>query len=192
MVLLTVRYCPPGVTTWTGGSYMHQTTCADAVASLTNESATAIGAAGSVLLSLISVLQGEPVTDPTTGVYEPWLTPSLELLTNARHMHLERVGLRPGVLRPHSLAELGIGHEAAAVAHERRQYPELDARQPERPAAAYGGALAQVEGDVADHQPRAAAAAMPAGDRLHPGHQPRQREGLGAIIVGAPLPGRDA
>ena len=56
---------------------------AEAVASPAIRSAAAIVAAGTILVSLISVLRIEPVTDPTNGVYEPWLTPSLQLLTDA-------------------------------------------------------------------------------------------------------------
>src|SRR5207245_11735370 len=138
-----------------GGSYMQNTTCAEAVTSPANDSIAAIMTAGKILLSFISVLRSEPVTDPTNGVYEPWLTPSLQLLSNARDMHLERVRFRTGVLRPDRFRELGVCDEAAAVAHERRQDSELDAGQPQRPAAALSSAFAEVERHVADGQARA-------------------------------------
>src|SRR5947209_10678974 len=170
-----------------GGSYMQNTTCADAAVPPAIDSTAAIIAAGKILVSFISVLRSEPVTDPTNGVYEPWLTPSLQLLSNARDVHLERVRFRSRVLRPDRFRQLGVCDEAAAVAHERRQDPELDAGQPQRPAAALSSAFAEVERDVADGQARAPVAAMAADDRLHPRHQHLEREGLGDIIVGAEL-----
>src|SRR6266849_2274275 len=175
-----------------GGSYMQNTTCAEAVTSPANDKVAAIITAGKILLSLISVLRGEPVTDPTNGVYEPWLTPCLQLLSNARDMHLERVRLRAGVLCPDRFRQLCICDQATPVAHQRRQDPELDAGQSERPAVALCCALAQVERDVADRQPRAPVAAMPPDDRLHTRHQLLERERLRDIIVGAELEAGDA
>src|SRR5713226_8397980 len=191
-MLFTVRFAPAGVTTWIGGSESHQSTIADAGATPANESAAAItAAAGRILKSLISSLRVEPVTDATNGVDESPLTRRLQLLANARHVHLERVRFGAGILRPHGFAELGVGHETAAVAHERGQDPELDASQSERSATALRRALAQVEGHIADRQPRVPVASVPADDRLHTGHELLERERLRDIIVGAHLQAGD-
>src|SRR5437899_13053865 len=98
-----------------GGSYMQNTTCAEAVTSPANDSMAAIMTAGKILLSFISVLRSEPVTDPTNGVYEPWLTPSLQLLSDARDMHIERARFRSRVVRPRSLRGPGDWREQAEV-----------------------------------------------------------------------------
>src|SRR6266446_590546 len=190
-MLFTVRIVPAGVSTWMGGSDSHQSTIAEAGAAPANENAAAITAAGRILVSFISVLRVESVTDATNGVDKSPLAPRLQLLANARHVHLERVRFGTGILRPDRFRQLGVGHEAATVAHERREDPELDARQAQSPAPSLGGALAQVKGHVADHQPRVAVASMPADDRLHAGHQLLERERLRDIIVGAHLQAGD-
>src|SRR5229473_4992691 len=190
-MLLTKRFAPAGVTTWMGGSDSHQSTIAEAGAAPAKANAAATTAAGRILVSFISVLRVEPVTDASNGVDKSPLAPRLQLLANARHVHLERVRFGTGVLRPNRLRQLGIGHEAATVAHERREDPELDARQAESPAPSFGGALAQVEGHVANHQPRVAVASVPADDRLDAGHQLLERERLRDIIVGAHLQAGD-
>src|ERR1700719_2954072 len=95
--------------------------------------------------NLMSPLRVEPVTDAAHCMDEARLTIRLQLLTDARDMHLERVGPGPCVRRPHRLGELGVGDEPAAVAHERGQDPELETGEAELLAAPFGGSLAQVE-----------------------------------------------
>src|SRR5579859_8288466 len=121
--------------------------------------------------SFMSPLRVEPVTDAAHRMDEARLSMCLELLTDARDVHLERVGAWPGVGRPHRLRELGVGHEAASVAHERRQDPELEAGERELVTAPLCDPLAQVKSHVADHQARIAVAAMPPDHRLHSSHQ---------------------
>src|SRR5207245_10515350 len=107
-------------------------------------------------------------------------------------MHLERVRLGPRVLRPHSLTELRVGDEAAAVAHQCGQDAELDPGQPKRAAAALGDTFAKVQGYIADHEPRATVAPMAPADGLDPSDQLLEGKGIPAIIVGYKLESRDS
>ena len=133
----------------------------------------------------------EPVTDSTDRLDQASLASALELLPDPRNVHLERVGFRAGGHRPHRFRQLLVRDELAAAPHQGGQDPELDAGQAQLPSASRRKSLAEVKGDVADHEARTALAAVPPDHRLHARHQLLEREGLGDVVVGSQLQAGD-
>src|SRR5438093_7791836 len=108
------------------------------------------------------LLRAESVTESTHRVNQPRTAVLLELLPDPRDVHLERVGLRTRCHGPHSLGQLRVRDELPAVAHERGEDAELDARQRQPLALARREPLAQVDDHVGGRELRPALATVPA------------------------------
>src|SRR6266436_5987243 len=130
--------------TWIGGSDEQHSAWADAPTELAMTSNPASSPPHATLLAFISLLvapllfRAEPVAETADRVNQPRSPVDLELLPDARDVHLERVGLWPSRDRPHRFPELRVRHELAAAPHQRREDAELDAGQAQ-PAPTPGG-----------------------------------------------------
>src|SRR5206468_8818791 len=193
-LVFTVTLAPLSVSTWTGGSDVHQAMLAEA------EPAPPITSAPDARMPAIKVrafiatcplLRAESVSESTHRVNQPRTAVLLELLPDPRDVHLERVGLRTRRDRPHSLRQLGVCDELPAVAHEGGEDPELDARQRQPLALPRRESLAQVDDHIGGRELRAAFAAVAADHRLDARDQLLERERLGHVVVRAQLESRD-
>ena len=108
-------------------------------------------------------------------------------------MNLDDVGARVEMELPHPLEQHGLGDDPAGIAHQIFEHAEFLRLQLDRHAAAADGPAQQVHFEIADLQAdlldrhcRAAA------DRVQPGKQLGEREGLEKIVVGAGLQTLDA
>src|SRR5690242_14040406 len=194
-VVLTVRFVPLVVCTWTGGSSRHHAMLATPALAPATSIAPAATTPPTTLLAfmvpLSPLFRTESVPQPSNRVNEPRRAVQLQLLPDARNVDLERVRLRARRDRPDRLCELRVGDELAARPHQRGEDAELDAGQAELAAAARRPPVAEVDDDVARDQARPALAPMAADDRLDASHELLEREGLGDVVVGALLQARD-
>ena len=112
---------------------------------------------------------------------------AVDLAPQAAHVDVDDVGLGVEVVVPYRLEQHGAGHHLPGVAHQVFEQPELAGLELDGTPGPPDGAREKVHLQVRDHEPggRRPVAAAPPRQRLDPGRELGEREGLDEIVVAA-------